>query len=330
VERELTAPARLTDARGQLNADAVGWSRHPLHDTSGIDGRQGWPRNKRWEYWCVMSERHILATTVSSIDYAAVNEVWLLDRVTGAEHHRPTITPFGRGSVLPPSLGSGTAAARAKDLAITITEVPAGTRLEVRIPGVEADIVAGLPAGHERLGVVVPWSSKRFQYTVKDVARPASGTIVVDGESFEVRDAWAVLDHGRGRWPYDVRWNWAAGSGTVDDRTIGLQLGGQWTDGTGSTENSLYVDGRLHKISEDLEWRVPRGDLLAPWRIRGARVDLTLVPFHLKESRSNLGVVSSRTDQCFGTWSGWVLDDHGAEVRVDGTVGFAEDVHNRW
>jgi hypothetical protein len=193
VERELTAPVRLTDARGRLNRDAVGWSLHPLHDTSGIDGRRGWPRNKRWEYWCVISDRHILAMTVSSIDYAAVNEVWLFDRETGAEHHRPTIAPFGRGSVLPASLGDGPASARAKDLAITIAEVDGGSRLQVGIPGVEADILAALPSGHERLGVVVPWSSKRFQYTVKDVARPASGTITVDGETAEVRDAWAVL-----------------------------------------------------------------------------------------------------------------------------------------
>lgn len=320
---------RLTDARGRLDPDAVGWSRQPLHDTAGIDGRRGWPRNKRWEYWCVITPRHILALTVSSIDYAAVNEVWLLDRETGAEHHQSTIAPFGRGSLLPPSLGAGTASARAKDLAITITEVDAGSRLQVRIPGVEADIVAALPAGHERLGVVVPWSSKRFQYTVKDVGRPATGTITVDGERFELQDAWAVLDHGRGRWPYDIRWNWAAGYGVVDGRAIGLQFGGQWTDGTGSTENALFVDGRLHKISEELRFHVPN-DLHGPWRITGERADLVLQPFHLKVTRSNLGVVSSSTDQAFGTWSGWVLDDHGTKVAVDGAVGFAEDVHNRW
>jgi len=39
----------------------------------------------------------------------------------------------------------------------------------------------------------------------------------------------------------------------------------------------------------------------------------------------NLGVLSSRTDQCFGVWSG-EFDG----VRFDGIEGFAEDVHNRW
>ena len=64
--------------------------------------------------------------------------------------------------------------------------------------------------------VVVPWSESRFQYTVKDVALPASGTVTITGRQYEVPEgSWAVLDHGRGRWPYRVTWNWGAGlSGT--------------------------------------------------------------------------------------------------------------------
>ena len=53
------------------------------------------------------------------------------------------------------------------------------------------------------MGVVVPWSPPLFQYTVKDVARPAAGRLWVDGLEHAVPagESWAVLDHGRGRWP---------------------------------------------------------------------------------------------------------------------------------
>ncbi len=85
--------------------------------------------------------------------------------------------------------------------------------------------------------------------------------------------SFAVLDHGRGKWPYSMTWNWAAGYGRVAGRRVGLQLGGKWTDGTGSTENGLFVDGRLHKIHEDLTWTYDRTDFLAPWRITGPRVE---------------------------------------------------------
>ena len=57
----------------------------------------------------------------------------------------------------------------------------------------------------------------------------------------------------------------------------------------------------------------------------GQEQALRRTPFYDKQSRMNLGVLSSRTDQCFGVWSG-EFDG----VRFDGIEGFAEDVHNRW
>ena len=197
------------------------------------------------------------------------------------------------------------------------------------------DVVAEAPAGHESLGVVVPWSDTRYQYTLKDVARPASGSVVVDGVRHAVPagTSWAVLDHGRGRWPYSMRWNWGAGSGVVDGRTIGVQVGGTWTDGTGSTENALLLDGRLHKNSDELVWEYDRADWLAPWHVHDAeraRVDLTFTPFHERAARMNLLVVASETHQCFGTWTGWMAADTGARIRVDGAVGWAEEARNRW
>ena len=343
-EREITAPVSLTGPDGGLNPGALGFTRTQLHDTSGIGacegGRRRWGRNKRWEYWNVTTPRHILAVTVSHVDYIALHAVWLLDRVTGEVIQKDAIIPLGLGAQLPGSLGTGTARGRAAGLELQIEELGAeGTRLVGSIARLSFDVIAHRPAGHEAMGVVVPWRRSgqgdegiaRFQYTVKDVARPASGVLVIDGIRHEVPEgSWAVLDHGRGRWPYRVHWNWAAGSGTVAGRRIGLQLGAKWTDGSGATENALVVDGMLSKISEELHWDYDPAHWMRPWRVTGRRADLTLTPFHHKHSSTQALVISSRTDQLFGTWSGWVLDDQGEKVAVDGIEGFAEDVLNRW
>ena len=210
-----------------------------------------------------------------------------------------------------------------------------GTRLRARTARVEVDVVAERPAGHESLGVVVPWSGTLFQYTVKDVARPASGRLVVDGHAVDVPagTSWAVLDHGRGRWPSTMTWNWGAGSGRVEGRVVGVQVGGRWTDGTGSTENALVVDGRPHHVPDELVWEYDRADWLGPWHVHDiarARVDLTFTPFHERVSRMNLVVVAAETHQCFGTWTGWMADDAGRRIRVDGVTGWAEEARNRW
>lgn len=352
-EREITAPVALCLPDGRLNPSAVGWTRHPLHRTD----LRGWGRTKRWEYWGLMTPGHVVGVTVSSLDYAAVHQVWLLDRRTGTVVDDGAVVPLGRGAVLPASLGGGAARARARGLAIDIEDAVApagtvepgtsdtgaslpravdpGTRIRVRTARVAIDVVAAAPAGHEALGVVVPWSDRRFQYTVKDLARPLTGSITVDGERHEIPagEAWGVLDHGRGRWPYSMTWNWGAGSGRVDGRVVGVQVGGRWTDGTGSTENALLLDGRLHKNSDELTWTYDRSDWLAPWRVHDrdrARVDLTFTPFHERVARTNLLVVEGETHQCFGTWTGWMTTDAGERVVVDGVEGWAEEARNRW
>ena len=331
TEREITEPVDLCLPSGRLNRAAVGWTRGPLHRTA----MTGWGRTKRWEYWGFVTPTHVIALTVADLDYAAQHQVWVLDRATGVEVDTVAVVPLGRGAVLPASSGGGPVRASAKGLDIAIDEGERGTRLRAATGRVEVDLVASAPEGHESLGVVVPWSDRLFQYTLKDVARPVSGTLVVDGVRHDLPadGSWAVLDHGRGRWPYSMSWNWGAGSGTVDGRVVGVQVGGRWTDGTGSTENAVVVDGRLHKCSAELAWEYDRTDWLAPWRIHDQareRVDLTFTPFHERASRMNLLVVAAETHQCFGTWTGWMADDAGTRVRVDGVTGWAEEARNRW
>lgn len=335
-EREITTSVPLTTPNGELNPEAVGWTRSQLHDTSGI-GKTHRGRNKRWEYWNVMTPDHILGVTVSDIDYMALHSVWVFDRATGQAIDFTALSP-GRGSVtLPGTLGEGPARARTAKLQVDIEEDAAQslTRLRGSAPRVSFDATAVRPAGHEAMGVVVPWRRRgrvtQFQYTVKDVARPAHGTLTIDGVTHEfAQDAWAVLDHGRGRWPYKVKWNWAAGSGMVDGRRIGVQLGSKWTDGSGSTENALVVDGRVTKISEELHWDYDTNDWMRPWRITGHNADLTFTPFYNKHSATQALVIAARTDQLFGVWTGWMRDEHGEQIRVDGVEGWAEEVINRW
>nr|WP_016909321.1 DUF2804 domain-containing protein [Streptomyces xiaopingdaonensis] len=221
---------------------------------------------------------------------------------------------------------------------VEIRHEEGGTRLRARclsperLP-VEVDVHVALPAGHETLSVVVPWSERRFQYTSKQTARPASGGVRVGSEVLRFDDAWGTLDHGRGRWPRSVRWNWGSASGRSDGRTVGLQLGGKWTRGTGATENALCVDGRLTKLGEELEWTYSPDDERAPWAVRdrgGDHVDLVFTPFHTRRARTDAGLLANRTDQSFGRYDGRIRTEDGEHVAVDGLLGWAEDVRMLW
>lgn len=184
---------------------------------------------------------------------------------------------------------------------------------------------------------MVPWSERRFQYTSKHTALPATGRVRIGTETLgfggDDGEAWAVLDHGRGRWPRTADWNWGAASGRTDGHTVGLQFGGRWTEGTGSTENGLCVDGRLTKIGEELEWRWSASDPMALWTVRtpsSDQVDLTFTPFHNRSAHTDAGLIVNRTDQCFGHYDGRIRTDDGTEIAVRALLGWAEDVHMRW
>jgi hypothetical protein len=327
-ERELVSPVDLCLPDGRLNPDAVGWTRTPLHRSN----LRGWGRHKRWEYWGIVTPRHIVGVVLSSLDYLGLLGVYVLDRETGQESAHDAVVPLARGIVLPERSGAGAGRAfgRGGGVRVEIRDADDGTTgLRAAAPGVELDVTVPRAAGHESLGVVVPWDERRFQYTVKDLGRRVSrGTLRLGAVTHDVGDAYAVLDHGRGRWPREVTWNWAAGVGGAGG--LAVQLGGKWTDGTGSTENAVFVDGRLHKISAELDWRYDRSDWMRGWEIRGDGVEVDFAPFHERVSRTDLRVLASETHQCFGGFSGRVRVPGAGWVPVDGLTGWAEEAHNRW
>ena len=320
MEREITQPVDLCLANGRLNPAAVGWSRSPMHMTK----LRGWGRAKRWEYWNVQAPDWTLGVTVSNIDYLALHQVYFADFVTGEEIDQTAIVPLARTPRLAPFSGTP-ARARTKGLQIDLIPTTSGLHMTARTKRIEADLQVERPAGHESMGVVIPWSDRRFQYTVKDNTLPVTGTLVVDGRSGEVPagQTWGVLDHGRGKWPYNNVWNWGSGSGVSDGHTIGLQFGGKWTVGTGCTENAICVNGRVTKIHEELEWGY--GAWMDPWTIRGTGVDLTFTPRFERASKTNVGVIFTETHQCFGVWEGTALG-----LAVEGVRGFAEEARMRW
>lgn len=327
AEREITAPVDLCLPDGHLNPDAVGWSRQPMHRAN----LRGLGRGKRWEYWAVMGPRSVLAVTVSDLDYAGLYAVWFLDP-DGQEHSATALAPIPR-LTMPDRAGAGPVKVTAKDLSISIQPSADGVRLEASTKDLRASASIRRPPGHESMGVVVPWSRSRFQYTVKENTLPAEGTVTLGTRTFDLGpDAWATWDFGRGKWPYRITWNWASASGRTDGRTVGLQFGGEWTDGTGSTENAIMVDGRTHKISEDVLWRYDRSDWAAPWTLTtpDTRVELVFRPFHVRSDRTELGLISNDTHQCFGTFTGRVRLADGTSIAIDGLRGWAEEVRNRW
>lgn len=326
IETELTEPVPLCRPDGRLNRQAVGWARQPLI-TANLPRHS---RNKRWEYWAVQQADMVFALTISDLGYAGLHAAWFLDPA-GQEHSWQAITPRPRLE-LPQDPGAAAVAVHTRKVSLRIDPTPTGVRLRALAEGLAADIEVDREATDEVMAVVVPWSDDLFQYTVKQTALPARGTVIRGSTQYTFDDAWATWDFGRGRWPRTVVWNWGSGAGLADGRRVGLQLGGKWTDGTPMTENAIFLDGRCHKIGTPLEWTYSPGSWLAPWKVRtpDGAVNLTLRPKYTRSDAVNFGLVRNSTRQCFGTWHGTVDLAGVGRITVDGLPGWAEEVDNRW
>lgn len=328
IEREITQPVDMCRPDGRLNPEAVGWSRKALHRAN----LKGWGRNKRFEYWCIVAPDFLITANVSHHDYRANVASTYIDRNSHAKlAHRQNVWLPPKDTMSDP-LSRERVAGKAKGLTVVLEPNAEGTRILVEAGRLQAELQAFEAPDRESMGVLVPWDNKRFQYTRKDNCIPVEGVVVVDGVEKRVspETTLAIHDHGRGRWPYDTRWNWGAGSGTTDGHEIGLNFGAKWTDGTPSTENSLRLDGRVHKISEDLRWTYDRDNWTAPWRIKGERVDIVFTPQIYHHHKFDRMIISAQGDQCFGHFNGEVVADGGKVVPVRNIYGLVEEVHRKW
>lgn len=321
-EREVIGPAALWRADGSIDRAAVGWSRDAVH-TCALPAR--WGRRKRWHYWCVTSPREVVSLTLADLDYVGLATVVVHDRGSGRAWRDAAVRPLGWPLAWPATARAGAVAVERGRVALDFADDGHAIALGARGRGVALAIDVVRPAGHQTLGVAVSRAPGLAQYSSKQAALPARGWLELDGVRRALApEAFACLDWGRGVWPARTRWNWAAASGRVGDRTLGLNLGARWTDGGGATENALVVDGRLTKLAGDVAFTWDRRDPRRPWRLRGPAVDLTLEPEiiegHAGPRGGPLPLVLA-----FGTFHGRVGDVEVAEL-----FGWAEELAVVW
>lgn len=327
-EREITSPVDLCNPNGALNDAAVGWTRFPLHRAN----LPGWGRNKRFEYWCIISDSHVLALNVSHADYRVTNALFCYDRRSGAAVTEADITWLPRSGNMSDNARAGTTVSSGRRTYMKFRT--RGEQIELHGSGtrIVADLSLQRPADHECSAIVARWSRNRYQYNLKDNWLPVTGRAFVDGEliEFDPARSRAIYDFGRGKWPYRITWNWGAAMGEIDGQPFALNIGAKWTDGTGATENAVRLGNTVFKIGQELTWDYDPANFMRPWRISGQGIDLSFAPIYDRSSDFNRVLVRSREHQVFGEYSGWLDGPDGTRLTLDRFFGFAEEVYRRW
>ena len=136
-------------------------------------------------------------------------------------------------------------------------------------------------------------------------------------------------------WPYRNTWYWGSASGMLDGETFGFNIGCGFGDTSAATENALFYQGRVHKLSQ-VRFHIPRRglkyDYLSVWSFSSddGRFVMAFRPVLDRAARASAGVISSDQHQVFGFFTGRAVLDDGTVLPVRELPGFAERVENRW
>jgi hypothetical protein len=344
MEHRISGPGPLLDEGGFLREP--GWSdRLELrYDRSAIRA-PAW-RIKEWDYYLILTRSFGLALTVADNGYMGLISATVLDFEAPAETTKTVMTAFPMGRwALPTSSASGLTAVREGGADISFEAAGASRRLRVSWPlfsagGLEGEIVLREAPGGASMVIATPFRRPRrgFYYNQKMNCLAAEGSFSALGREFAFipGEASAVLDWGRGVWPWSNAWLWGSASGyALSDAAgplpFGFNIGYGFGDTGAASENMVFYGARAHKIGR-LRIDFDARDFMRPWRAvsEDGRLDMTLRPVLDRASSADFGLLASIQHQVFGSWEGYAMLDDGSRVEFADLRGFCEKVVNRW
>ncbi|MBQ1827504.1 MAG: DUF2804 domain-containing protein [Erysipelotrichaceae bacterium] len=301
-------------------------------------------KTKEWDYYYIGNDHYGIALTIDDNGYMAQDTISFFDfdKAVHITNSKMQLMTLGNKN-LPASSVSGTTEYFAKDYHMSFK---AEEDKRILIADMEnfsegqnfhADItLTEIP--DESMVIVTPFNRKKhFYFNQKINCMAASGTVKIGSNiySFQPQDSSAVLDWGRGIWTYSNTWYWGSLSTVIDGHRFGFNIGYGFGDTSAASENMLFYDGKAHKLDQ-VTFHIPgsntKPNFTDTWLFSSNdnRLNLRMEPIFDRASHVNVLLIESDQHQVFGRFYGTCILDDGTEIKLDGAVGFAEKVKNRW
>ena len=303
MQKRIIEPGPLHDEQGKLIETGYATELIRTYDRSRVAAKG--TRIKEWDYYAVCTDRFALALTIDHNGYMTMDSVSLLDFEKNTQMTKSIIgLPFTKKRNLPATSAKGDICVKGKEYMLSF----------------END-------GHDRhlSGFMNAFSSgKTISFDLYLTDAPKESMVIVT----------PFRDH-PGVWTYDNTWYWGSASGAVDGVPFGFNIGYGFGDTSAASENVLFYDGKIHKLSQ-VRFEIPQKDgkdnFMARWRFTSddGRFMMKFEPIVDRSSKTNLGIICSDQHQVFGRFTGTAVLDDGKKIQISRLIGFAEKVRNKW
>lgn len=335
---EVTKEQSLLDEQGQLREP--GWSKQLIQKYNRADIKAPKFRIKEWDYYLIMSKDFAVALTISDLGYLGMISASFLDFTKPWEHTESVLTvlPMGKFN-LPSDSKSGVSGFKNERVSMEFIVEDGKRHLVCEFNKFDKDKdfrcdICLEQTDTDTLVIATPWDKKHhFYYNQKINCLPASGWAEYDGKRYEFdpETNFGTLDWGRGVWTYDNYWYWGSGSGYVDGKPVGFNIGYGFGNTSAATENVIFYDGKTHKI-DDVTFEIPEDDYLKPWKFTSSdgRFEMDFEPIIDRAAKTDVKVIVTDQHQVFGKMSGTMILDDGTKIEIKDFLCFAEKVHNKY
>ena len=340
MQKEITAIGPLHDQNGRLLE--TGYARRLLRAYDRRRLASSTLRVREWDRYLITSDRYALSLAIADNGWVGLDSVSLMDFDDSWEK---TFTqsckmPLGRRGLSATSEQGGCAVS-GKGYALAFENDGKTRRLFGHIedfadrePLLFDITLWGAPQESAVLVTPFPQDAKAFAYTQKINGMKAAGKALLGEREylFAPAHSFAVLDWGRGVWPYHSARLWASASGLAAGVPFGLNLAGGVGDAP-ANENMLFYAGKAHKLGR-VEFGIPPlagRDAAAPWRFSAddGRLEMAFAPILDSTRRMNRWPVRCGRRLVCGGFTGFAVLDDGRKIAVKDLVGVVENAFYR-
>lgn len=294
---------------------------------------------KEWDFYQVALDNYVLQITVGHVSYVANFSVTLFSLDGKVRYTASFLRPLvGRRLPMPEHPENPQVLSihgKNYEFAFTVTgqERHLKVQAQAECGPICVDLILPLRTTDEKMVIATPFDRPdQFYLNYKTHYYNLRGIVQFGSLKVEVKSQHtALLDWGRGVWPFHQEWFWSCGSCWIGENRFGINLGWGFGNTEKATENMFFWNGKAIKLGR-LQVERNEKDYLKPWRFvdETGLLDLTMTPVYDNDTQTKMAFVNNRCHQIFGRFNGTVILPDGTTQIVENLLAFCEHAVNNW
>lgn len=337
MQNEITQKIKLLDKNGQIINP--GYAKKMMYEYNREDIKAGLLAKKEWDFYQIIIDNWVLKLTIGNISYVAqfAAELFNVETKELYSFERMKLLPFESIQLPRDPEKNNILKVEGKDY-MFLFEVKEDKRhfvikgSDAKVGNVDIDIFLNNDISNEKMVIATPFEKKnKFYLNCKENYFGGLGKIIFGDVSVEINEsATAVLDWGRGVWPFAQEWFWGNGAAYIEGNKFGFNIGWGFGNLESASENMVFWNGKAYKLGY-LTTEVDVNDYFKPWKFKDdeGNFEFTLTPVYDKIADTRIGFIQMYCHQLFGRFDGYVVIE-GKKIEIKNMLAFCEHASNRW